>query len=1056
MRRLRLTFQRLGWLPLLTSEVRVDCRASFQGRTAGLLGALTLLGGWHACGEVSGTAQETAAAPTTEISAEDEEFFESKVRPLLTARCVECHAGSTAEGGLSLDTREGWQRGGEHGPAIMPQDPEGSRLMAAVRRLEGQSAMPPDESLSADEIAVLATWIRRGAPDPREQDASRLGGLTREEAKHWWSFQPLRFSAVPELSGPADSQLSPIDAYLSLHASRMGVVAETEADRRTLLRRVSFDLTGLAPDPAELDRFVGDQRPDAWERQVDRLLASHAYAERSARHWLDVVRYADTAGENSDHPLPHAWRYRNWVVDALGQDLSVDDFFRWQLAGDLIAQEAGPAFDESERGGPITATGYLAIARRFGHDIDQDMHLTYEDVIDTLGKSMLGLTLGCARCHAHKYDPVSAEDYYALYGIFASTKFSFPGCEPRQMPDFLVPIVDEASWRVRHGDLEAERRVLRERLAELERIEAESLGVMRDESRRTLTAEGAIDQAKSTTWGPEGSNAEHLAATVSVKAGDALLLIVDPRGNHGADTTRVSWRIESTGGDQSWDLTTSVLDDLLQGNPHRESDGSGWLFLDGATWKLLAEPVQSLDGNEGFDVWRTSDTPSFFVNRRAEPIRVWTTLEARTTYLHPGQSGPVIVGWIAPSDGQLQHSGSIADGHPEGGDGVGFRIVHVPLEGVKVVDALERIGREGGALRNRISELDRAIPPRPVAYAVQEGKPADVAVQIKGEPQHLGDVVSRRWLEVLGGETLGHEQTSGRRELAERLVPSKQPLAARVLVNRLWLQHFGRGLVRTPNDFGTRGEPPTHPELLDRLASELIAGDSIKRLHRMMVTTHAYRRRERPASEDRSLDPNRESYAGFERRRLSAEELRDTLLQVAGDLDGRPGREHPFPPESTWSFTQHGPFAESYPHSKRSLYLMVKRNRREPFLALFDGADPSATTPVRQSTIVPTQALFFMNDPFFHERAASLAARTREVRGFEDRLAAILRLTLQRAPNDIDREVAIELLSHWPAGAAPVSVPVESSEAIANEYPEAAWEAVCRVVLGSNEFLFVD
>ena len=1062
---------------------RQRARPWFPANTTGALIALTCA---TVLTNITSSGPLRADEPSVaDITAEDEAFFEAKIRPLLVARCLECHSGETAEASLRLDTAAGVRAGGEQGPVLDQDDPLASRLLLAVRRDDTVAAMPPDEPLSNDEIELLSEWVARGAPDPRTDSDRRIGGLSVDEARQWWSFQPLELSATPDLSRIThrDSISTRVDAYLAPTTEAIGLSPAGPADRRTLLRRLSYDLTGLPPTESEVRQFDDDQRPDAIARQVDRLLASAAHGERWGRHWLDLVRYADTAGENSDHPLPHAWRYRNWVIDSWNQDASVDDFIRWQIAGDLIATERTEPLDETERGGPIVATGYLAIARRFGHDSNKDMHPTYEDTIDTLGKSLLGLTLGCARCHAHKYDPVSSSDYYALYGVFASTKFSFAGCEAIQQPSDAVPIVDEAVWADRHASLQEQHASVSAELtaarSDIDRVAQAMMAASKGEP----LIKGAIDQASETQWAYRDDNGT--PTPITVRAGDALLFTLGPKGNHGADTTRVAWTIRAADGQATWDATTDLIDDFLAGNPNSQDDGSLWVLLDGRTYLPLADSVRDLDGQSGLHVWRQGELPSIFVTSGPNPVPVWTTLAPRTLFMHPASDGPVAFAWIAPRDLQVTMSGTVADAHGEGGDGVDFRIDHVPGESLDLAAALQANAARVRELEQQLATLTAQLPSRPVAFAVQEGMPHDEAIQIKGEPEHLGDVVPRRWLEVLGHDELGDELSSGRRVLAERLVPSHSPLASRVFVNRLWAHLFGRGIVRTLNDFGTRGDLPTHPALLDRLAEDLVASQSSKLVMRRIVLSDAYQRASLQSleptmnashdpvgssaqprlvsvsdvhesgaarsggevnsiAEYRERDPQLTSYAYFERRRLSAEELRDSLLLAAGELDWRAGAEHPFPAQESWSFTQHQPFADLYPHQKRSVYLMVKRNRRDPFLSLFDGADPSATTPRRQVTTVPTQALYFFNDPFFHERAAATAELARAVANRDDRLFVneVTRRAWQRDATSREQELFAALRERWPA------------EGIERE--RAADQAIARVILASSQFLYLE
>jgi hypothetical protein len=717
------------------------------------------------------------------VSPDGLERFEKNVRPLLHQHCLPCHGPEKQKGGLRVDSRAALLKGGDSGPAVVPGDPDRSLLLKALKQGEPDLIMPPPKSgkkLPDPALRDIEAWIRGGAPFP---------GASEAPALQHWAFQPLRDPPVPE------GATNPIDAFLKL-----GPDVSPPADKRTLIRRVTYDLTGLPPTPEEVDAFVSDPRPDATATLVERLLSSPAYGEKWGRKWLDVVRYADTAGENSDFPVPNAWRYRNYVIAAFNRDLPYDQFLREQIAGDLLAEGAPP-----ERYAElVTATGFLAIARRFGHDIDRDMHLTYEDAIDTMGKSLLGLTLGCARCHNHKYDPVTTRDYYALYGILASSRFSFPGCEAKQAPRDMVPMLPAAQL----------------------------------------------------------------------------------------ESTLKPWREELS--------------------------------------KLEAEMQRD-----------------------------------------PG----------------------------------------VPVE--------------KAALKKQIDEVRSRRPKTDVAYGVVEGKAADARLQNRGEPEQPGDPVPRRNLELLGGQPVSDPRRSGRLDLAAWISHPKNPLTARVMVNRIWQGHFVKGIVATPNDFGTRGAAPTHPELLDYLACRFIeSGWSVKAMHRLILKSAAYQ-------------------AGrFPRRRLDAEEIRDSLLAACNELDRSPGAGHPFPPESQWKFTQHNPFKAVYDTKRRSVYLMTQRIQRHPFLALFDGPDTNASTPRRDTSTVPTQALYFLNDPFFHARAEALATRLLALPA-PDRIAAAHRICFQRAPQASEDRSARAFL--------------EACRAELGDGAElAAWSAYARTLLGSNEFLYLD
>jgi len=842
--------------------------------------------------------------------------FESKVRPLFQARCIACHGATVQQAGLRLDR---------------PVSPALAQKVRDAVRYDGKLKMPPSGKLPEHELAALTQWVNDGAPYPTSPiiGGQGAGGVL-------WSLRPVRRSALPKVRQAAWVR-NPVDAFVLASLEKKGQKPAPQANKRTLIRRVTFDLTGLPPTPEEVAAFLADTRPNAYALLIERLLASPRYGEKWGRLWLDVARYADTAGENSDHPLPHAWRYRNWVIEAFNKNLPYDQFIRQQIAGDLDRN-------------PVP-TGYLALARRFGHDIDQDIHLTYEDVIDTLGKSVLGLTVGCARCHDHKFDPIPQRDYYRLYGIFESTRLSFPGCEPKQQPHDLVPIPTPGKH-----------------------------------TPPVLLSQGEI---------PDGGSAP-FSARVAVQQGDVLLLLVTPQKSHGADTTRLELTLTEQGGTHRWSLA-----DLLDTFPDARVPGI-WSFWDAQNGLLpLKERLDSINGQSALRGWRNGDTPSVLVNRAAQPVTVWTTLPPRSFFVHPGPAGPVAVAWHAPITATIELAGTISDAHPGGPDGVGWRLEHLP-------------GPEPLA----------ALQPTLLAYAVAEGTPHDTRLHQRGDPAQPGALTPRGFLAVLGGQSVQDPRQSGRRELAQWLTDPKNPLTPRVWVNRLWQGHFGRGLVATPNDFGTRGTLPTHPELLDWLASELLrTGWDTKALHRLILTSATYQQVANPL---------------LPRRRLTAEELRDSLLALSGELDLAPAEAHPFPPESTWSFTQHTPFAAEYETNKRSVYVLQKRNRRTRFFSLFDGADPNASTPVRDNTTVPTQALFFLNDPFVHQRAKAFAQRTTAAAPeLSARVRTAWLLLYGRSPAPAELADALAFVKTYPQ-------------------PDTGWEAYARILFASNEFLYVD
>ena len=990
-----------------------------------------------------------------QVSAEsDDDFFESKIRPILTERCLSCHSAEKGktQGGLALDTKHGWEKGGESGPTINPGDVDSSLLIRAVLYSGDGPQMPPEDAggkLPDAEIALLKQWIQQGAHDPRTGAAKR-GGMTEEQLRSWWSFQPLRPVAVPAVNHIGVR--NEIDQFLRARLASEGLESSPEADRRTLIRRVTYDLTGLPPSPEEVDAFLADTSLTAYETVVERLLQSTHYGEHWGRHWLDVVRYADTAGENTDHPIPDAWRYRNWVIDAFNKDLPYDQFVREQIAGDLIH-----ANDPAEKySAGIVSTGFLAIARRFDHDSDKFMHLTFEDTIDTMGQSILGLTIACARCHDHKFDPISSKDYYAIYGILNSTRFAFPGCEAKQQPRDLVPLLPPSEWARMIEPWDRQLAAIDAEIKSLQEAQAVQASEFKSATAALVhaLAEGTIADGGTMEFTAAADDALSL---IEVRSGQLIQLTIDPSENYGADSTSIEWEIAEIGDQERiWNLTKDVVNDFATGNPHSDSYGNAatWLFLDGRGGpSLLSESVQNSSGAAGLHVWRTGENPAVFVNSTDQALQVWTSLPSKTLFVHPAQDGPVALGWVSPIDGRVQIRGRIADAHPGGSNGVGWRIDHYVADVSAGVQQMAKTNTLKTQLLAQRAEHMAHAPARETAYAVTEGTVANVRMHLRGDPEKPGDEVPRRWLEILGGQEVPADSGSGRLQLAQWLTDRSNPLTARVMVNRIWQNHFGKGLVQTPNDFGTRGQHPTHPELLDWLAARFMeSGWSIKSMHRLVLLSAAYRQSSgntESVGHAKALvaDPNNHLYWRFDRQRLSAEELRDSLLVAGQQLDLSSGGPHSIPPTNTWSFSQHVPFAGVAESNKRSIYMMTLRNRRHAFLGLFDGADPNATTPQRQVTTVPTQSLYFMNDEFFHAQAEKVAERLLRQPDEAARVNELFRIVLQRSPTATEQEAAYGFLQEYQSAITDIS---------ATDQPLAIWSALSRLLMSSNEFLYLD
>lgn len=810
-------------------------------------------------------------------AAEGVDFFEAKIRPLLAEQCYGCHSARAEKlkGGLRLDSRAGWAHGGNSGLAIIPGDVEASRLIRAVRYTDKELKMPPDgKKLALEQVALLEQWVRLGAPDPRDDPAGgSAGGFTStqlDKAREHWAYQPISTPPVPKVRD-ARWPRSDLDRFILERLEAAKLKPNGDADPRTLIRRMTYDLTGLPPTPEEVEAFVRNAKQDvqvAIAQLVDRLLASPHYGERWGRHWMDVVRYADTAGDNSDYPIPQAYLYRNYIIESFNRDKPFDQFIREQIAGDLL-----PAKDQAQRNEQIIATGYIAMSRRFGSVVDRyPHHLTIEDTLDNLSRTFLGLSLSCARCHDHKFDAVTMRDYYGLYGIFESTRYAFPGIELLKVQKDFVPLVPPEEY-------EAAMKPFREEQQKLQK-------------------------------------------------------------HH---------------------------DDLS------------------AQRRELEAQKEKLDG-------RIKAAPE---NERAALVDENERLLAR-------------------------------------------------------IDDLRRKVRSAG---EAIAAQGKKLPAFPTAYAVQDAGGRDAKIQVRGEPDKPGALVPRKFLDVLGGAALApeHAKESGRRQLADWIADPRNPLTARVIVNRVWQHHFGAGLVRTPSDFGVRGQPPTHPELLDWLAQRFIAdGWSFKALHRVILLSRTYQMSSAEQSAALSADPENRLLWRHNRKRLDAESLRDTLLSVSGALDPTPlNAPHPFPPPEKWEFTQHHPFKDEYPGNRRSVYLMQKRVTALPFFQTFDGADANTSSPNRDASVTSVQALYLMNNAFVHEQAAKFAERLLARPGNDaERVKRAFELTLARPPTAQERAQSLAHLEKFRARQQPAS---------SDRNPERdAWASLARVLFRLNEFLYLD
>jgi len=988
--------------------------------------------------------------------------FEREIRPLLVEHCQKCHGPKKQEAGLRLDSRAALLKGGEGGPAVVPGKADKGTLLAAVKHV-GKIQMPPSGKLTAIQIAALGKWIADGAAWPEEKVSGRTGVITEADRKHW-AFRPVSDPPVPAIRDAAWPQTD-VDRFILARLEVAGVKPVAAADRRALIRRATFDLTGLPPTPQEIAQFLADDKPGAFEHVTERLLASKHYGERWGRHWLDVARYADTAGDGADYPVREAYKYRDWVIDAFNADRPYDEFLRDQIAGDLLARR-GPPEKYAAR---VVATGFLAIGKRYGYSPGPDFqHLDFADAIDSVGRSLLGLSIGCARCHDHKYEPISAADYYGLYGIFASTKWSFPGGEEHKRPANLVSMLP-AEETARRDKAKADG---------LARLDSEIARLKADRSALDgkgfgggidLGFEGQpLGKAPGKPWHAEGTN------TVSADA-QSPFAHLHPAGIRGV-------RLASG---KATDGVRYVFENPLRATPKgtmhfaidfrtvapTDKKGAYRFYLGRGVIASLAVEC-SITATE----FAVRSGAKWETIRKLEP-GTWHTLQlaidpAKKTYSgsvgKPGDLTAFAAKAVGPTwDGVIDTFICDATGHVAGAapirdlDNIALLTTPLPAIGDKPVtatpptpDTKARLGKIDAAIAEavKLRAAAAAAETYPLAYGVSEGIPTNARVQLRGEPERPGPEVPRRFLEILGGDPVPAESKgSGRLELAEWITRPTNPLTARVFVNRVWQWHFGRGLVATPSDFGIRGEAPSHPELLDHLATRFAkSGGSVKELHRLILRSRVY---QLASAEDAVLlkaDPENRLLGRFSRRPLDAESIRDAMLATSGRLDRATPGAHPFPDVNAWGFTIHAPFHAVYDSDHRSVYLMIQRNRRHPFLALFDAADPNQSVAERLPTTTPTQALHLMNSPFVHTQAEAFAKRLLALPGDD---AARVRIAFEFAHGTSVDEAAVTdalaFLKAYRMKAAERGLKPEAQSL-------AALSALARVLLTSNAFLFID
>jgi hypothetical protein len=798
--------------------------AAKRRRTKRALGLVGLALGW------------LPALPAAELTPGDVEFFEAKIRPILVESCYKCHSAEAgkSKGDLLLDTKAALAKGGATGAAIVPGDPDKSLLIQAVRHTDADLKMPPEEEggkLPPEQVALLEEWVRRGAPDPRT--GGKPHPLDLDAARRHWAFQPVTAPAVPAAK-KGEPVRTPVDAFVFAKLAERNVAPGPEADRRTLLRRVTFDLTGLPPTAAEMDAFLADQSPNAYAKVVDRLLASPQYGERWGRFWLDVARYADTKGYlagNVERRYPFSHTYRDYVIRAFNADLPYDRFLQEQLAADRLAT--------GEDKSPLAALGFLTLGRRFLNNQNDII----DDRIDVVTRGLMGLTVACARCHDHKFDPVSAKDYYALHGIFASSE------EPEEKP-LLGPLQDTPAYR----EFLAKQEAVRKRIAQREAEEVERFlaGI------RTKTGDYLLGALEAETL-PADAKFDLFAGSrkLNVEVLKRWQALLKARAT-ASDPVLEPWL---------------VLSKLAPGNFAAEAAARIAAWAEEKEGGKINAAILAELRAEGKMPAAAKDVAEAYNRAFARVDKAWQVKLAHAEKV----KGPAPTALPVPADEALRAYLYGTDMPPA--------LAYAPAAEMirrQINDKTSGIKRELEAL----NWTEPGAPLRAMALA-DKAKPANSRVFLRGNPANKGPEAPRRFLSILTDRrTPPFSDGSGRLELARAIADPANPLTARVFVNRVWGWHFGEALVRTPSDFGVRTAEPVQRALLDWLAADFVAhGWSVKHLHRRIVLAHTYRQSGdvRPAAA--AADPDNLLVHRYPRRRLEFEALRDALLAAAGTLD---------------------------------------------------------------------------------------------------------------------------------------------------------------------------
>lgn len=1085
------------------------------------------------------------------------EYFEKSVRPLLDAHCMECHGANEKKirGGLRLTSRAEMLKGGDTGPAIVPGKATDSLLIKGLSHTDDDLKMPPKGRLTDRDIAILIKWVNDGAVWPETGSTApkveaKPGELFTAEQKQFWAFQPIREPAIPAVKN-SDWVKTPVDAFILSQLEAKGLTPAKMADKRTLIRRVTYDLTGLPPTPEEIRDFVDDVSANSWEHVIDRLQRSPQYGESQARHWLDIARYADSNGLDENTAFANAYRYRDYVIKSFNEDKPYDLFMREQIAGDLLP-------DANINPDRLTATGFLVVGPKLLAEPDkQKMKLDIADEqVDTIGKAFLGLTLGCARCHDHKFDPIPTRDYYSLLGMFTSTRTmknlsTVAAAFERTLPTGEDPKLVEArnqAIKIKEAELQRLTQQLRQRIfAEARERVADyllatadargSTGVARMGQKKEKPPGAIVIEAEKYT----GGNADRETTYFGKDIG--IIYSLKPENK----TATIGVTIPNDG-DYDFEIRYASLESrpvrlLVNGKvalPEVAKATTGGWNPEHQTWRaegrvplkkgrhtITLEGVGLLPhidqfaflpplptGKMGDRRASAGSVPEVGLARKLIPelITSWNEM------LKQKKDDPFWKPWLAvrdlPDDGFEAASTPILAKFTEpkavltGPAAKSLKDVAIKYQqALLATETGKKLINDGAGafqlkaslpanpeafypnelatiskLTGEVQTLQRQAPPVVTVLAVEDGAkypevradgmPRNLFVQIRGSYLTPGEEAPAMFLRIIAGEqqqpisvgandAMKHEPTqtrygssrltSGRLELANWLADPKNPLPARVMANRVWQHLMGEGIVRTPDNFGKLGERPTHPELLDYLASQFInEGWSIKKLQKLILMSNTYRMASTNPQTANSDSENR-LYSRANRKRLEAEKIRDSLLAVAGNIDLRMGGS--LLNNGNFSYVSNGPVMDGlrYDNTRRSIYLPIIRNVVFDFFQVFDMAEPHVPNGKRASTVVAPQALFMMNNPFVRKQADVLADRLFQAHPNDPEARANLAYLLAYG-----RKMKSDEYTQLTSFITQYETALQSKIPDRTARNKAAWASFCHALFVANEMIYLN